>query len=123
MWQSRFAIRRGLLIAGAISLSVVSALAQSEPFVQEFRVGGEALRGGRLEQAASAFERCTALDPAFAEAWFNLGLVRLQQHKIGDAIPLFEKSLKLKPGLRGANLFLRSEEHTSELQSLRHLVC
>lgn len=106
MWQSRFAIRRGLSIAGAISLAVVSALAQSEPFVQVFRVGGEALRGGRLEQAASAFERCTALDPAFAEAWFNLGLVRLQQHKIGDAIPLFEKSLKLKPGLRGANLFL-----------------
>ena len=46
------------------------------------------------------------LDPSFAEAWLNLGLVRFQQHKAADAVPLFEKSLKLKPSLRGANLFL-----------------
>lgn len=106
MVQSWRAICRGLWIGAIAVLAAVSALAQSEPFVQAFREGGEALRGGRLEQAASAFERCTALDPGFAEAWFNLGLVRFQQHKIGDAVPALEKSLQLKPGLRGANLFL-----------------
>jgi tetratricopeptide (TPR) repeat protein len=106
MVQSWRVIRRGSWIAGASVLAMVSAAAQTEPFVQALRQGGEALRGGRMEQAASAFERCTVLDPSFAEAWFNLGLVRFQQHKIGDAVPLFEKSLKLKPSLRGANLFL-----------------
>jgi tetratricopeptide (TPR) repeat protein len=106
MLQSWHAIRRGSSMAGTAVLAVLSAAAQSEPFVQALREGGEALRGGRLEQAASAFERCTVLDPSFAEAWLNLGLVRFQQHKTADAVPLFEKSLKLKPSLRGANLFL-----------------
>jgi tetratricopeptide (TPR) repeat protein len=106
MLRSWRVTRRGSLIGGTAVLAVVSAAAQSEQFVQAFREGGEALRGGRMEQAVSAFERCTVLDPGFAEAWFNLGLVRFQQHQIGDAIPLFEKSLKLKPGQRGANLFL-----------------
>ena len=106
MLQSWRVTRRGLLIGGTAVLAVVSAAAQSEQFVQTFREGSAALRSGRMEQAASAFGRCTVLDPGFAEAWFNLGLVRFQQHQIGDAIPLFEKSLKLKPGQRGANLFL-----------------
>jgi tetratricopeptide (TPR) repeat protein len=106
MVQSWRVTRRGSVIVGTAALVIVSAAAQSEQFVQALREGGEALRGGRLEQAASAFERCTALDPGFAEAWFNLGLVRFQQHKTGEAIPLLEKSLKLKPSLRGANLFL-----------------
>ena len=106
MVQSWRVTRRGSLIGGTAVLVVVSAAAQSEQFVQAFREGGDALRGGRMEQAASAFERCTVLDPGFAEAWLNLGLVRFQQHKVGDAVPLLEKSLKLKPSLRGANLFL-----------------
>ena len=106
MLRNGRAIRRGSLIGSTVLLAVTSALAQSEPFAQALREGGEALRGGHLEQAASAFERCTVLDPAFAEAWLNLGLVRFQQHKTADAVPLLEKSLKLKPSLRGANLFL-----------------
>jgi tetratricopeptide (TPR) repeat protein len=42
----------------------------------------------------------------FAEAHFNLGLVRLQQKKFDDATTSFQEALKLKPGLRGANFFL-----------------
>jgi len=105
MMQSWRVIPRGWLLAGTAGLATVIALAQSEAFVEAFREGGQALRGGRLDEAGSAFERCTRLDPGFAEAWFNLGLVRFQQHKSGEAIPLLEKSLHLKPGLRGANLF------------------
>jgi tetratricopeptide (TPR) repeat protein len=106
MLKSWRGIGRGSWIGGTVVLAVVSAWAQSEPFAEALREGGEALRGGHLERAASAFERCTVLDASFAEAWLNLGLVRFQQHKTADAIPLFQKSLKLKPSLRGANLFL-----------------
>src|ERR1039458_4967224 len=37
--------------------------------------------------------------------------------------PLLHKFLLWTPGLLIASLAIRSEEHTSELQSLRHLVC
>src|ERR1039458_3508522 len=38
----------------------------------------------------------------------------------GDEIPIFSPARKIKEGFFG---IARSEEHTSELQSLRHLVC
>src|SRR5205814_4830353 len=44
-----------------------------------------------------------------AEKSFSEALALFGQHKFGEAAPIFES--------------VRSEEHTSELQSLRHLVC
>src|SRR5258705_13932937 len=48
-----------------------------------------------------------------------------------DALPIFmsnvrhisQEDLDQYPSLKGKNVSDRSEEHTSELQSLRHLVC
>jgi tetratricopeptide (TPR) repeat protein len=92
------------LILGLLSLTV--AFGQDEEFASTFRKGTEALRAGDLKAAASAFTKCTVAEPAFAEAWLNLGLVRFQQNDLDAAIPALEKSLQLKPALLGANLFL-----------------
>jgi tetratricopeptide (TPR) repeat protein len=82
------------------------ASGQDVEFERTFRKGTAALRGGQLEEAAGAFTRCTVLEPTFAEAWLNLGLVRFRQNRMDDAIPPLEKSVQLKPKIRGAHLFL-----------------
>jgi len=64
------------------------------------------MRAGHLDQAAEAFTQCISLNPAFAEAHLNLGLVRMQQQHWADSEAELNRSLALKPRLRGANLFL-----------------
>jgi tetratricopeptide (TPR) repeat protein len=66
----------------------------------------EAMRQGDLNAAGDGFAAAVKLAPAFAEAHFNLGLVREEQGRLDEAIASFEKALTLKPGLHGANLFL-----------------
>jgi tetratricopeptide (TPR) repeat protein len=95
-----------LLILAACFLNPGFVSGQDSDFERTFRKGTDALRSGQLEEAAGAFLRCTALEPAFAEAWLNLGLARFQQNRIDEAIPPLEKSVQLKPKIRGANLFL-----------------
>jgi len=72
----------------------------------KFRQASEAMRSGNLEEATSGFAAVVKQAPAFAEAHFNLGLVREEQGQHAEAIASFEKALSLKPRLHGANLFL-----------------
>ena len=76
-----------------------------------FQRGAEALRAGQLDAAAAAFTESIQASPRFAQAYFNLGLVRFQQQRTADAAPLFVKSLELRPDLRGADLFLGISEY------------
>jgi len=71
-----------------------------------FRKGTEALRNGDLDQAADAFQQVTKSSPGFAEAYLNLGLVRVQQGKYESAAQALQRAISLSPRLRGANLFL-----------------
>ena len=64
------------------------------------------MRAGNLDQAGDGFASVVRDAPQFAEAYLNLGLVREEQGRHGDAIASFQKALELKPRLRGANLFL-----------------
>ena len=61
---------------------------------------------GKLEEAGAGFAAVAKQAPSFAEAHFNLGLVREEQGKYDEAISSFQKALVLKPHLHGANLFL-----------------
>jgi len=72
----------------------------------KFRQASEAMRAGNLDAAAAGFAEVIKQAPTFAEAHFNLGLVREEQGQHTEAIASFEKALSLKPRLRGANLFL-----------------
>src|SRR5205814_4858483 len=63
-----------------------------------------------------------------AEGAVSLGcLTRLHQHQVGNVAPVQRKVCDLpafdEPADSSGGSVDRSEEHTSELQSLRHLVC
>jgi tetratricopeptide (TPR) repeat protein len=82
------------------------AHAQSSDVNAQFAQATQAMREGKLDEAGSGFAAVTKQSPGFAEAYFNLGLVRQQQGRFEDAIPSFQKALTLQPKLHGANLFL-----------------
>jgi len=71
-----------------------------------FSQATNAMRQGDLGQAGDGFAEVTKVAPSFAEAHFNLGLVREEQGRLDEAITSFEKALALKPRLHGASLFL-----------------
>src|SRR5467141_1635072 len=71
-----------------------------------FRQASEAMQRGNLNVAGDGFAAAAKAAPAFAEAHFNLGLVREEQGRFDEAIVSFQKALALKPRLHGANLFL-----------------
>ena len=71
-----------------------------------FTQASNAMRQGDLNKAGDGFAEVAKLAPSFAEAHFNLGLVREEQGRLDEAIASFGKALKLKPRLHGANLFL-----------------
>jgi tetratricopeptide (TPR) repeat protein len=82
-------------------------LAQAAPESSEtFRRASEAMRRGDLNSAEEGFAAAAKASPAFAEAHFNLGLVREEQGRFEEAIASLQKALSLKPRLHGANLFL-----------------
>jgi tetratricopeptide (TPR) repeat protein len=73
---------------------------------EQFRQASEAMRQGDLDAAGDGFAAAIKLAPAFAEAHFNLGLVREEQGRLDEAVASLQKALTLKPQLHGANLFL-----------------
>jgi tetratricopeptide (TPR) repeat protein len=83
-----------------------SVSAQSADVNAEFAQAAQAMREGNLEEAGAGFAAIVKQTPAFAEAQFNLGLVRQEQGRYDEAIQSFKKALALQPRLHGANLFL-----------------
>jgi tetratricopeptide (TPR) repeat protein len=96
-----------LLLISSVSPSLYSQVSEIN---SEFTRATQAMRDGRLDEAASLFSQITRLQPRFAEAYLNLGLVREQQNKFDDAINSFQKAIAIKSHLRGANLFLGISE-------------
>ena len=81
--------------------------AQLPPEVSKvFTQASNAMRQGDLNHAGDGFAEVTKLAPSFAEAHFNLGLVREEEGRLDEAVASLEKAVALKPRLRGANLFL-----------------
>jgi tetratricopeptide (TPR) repeat protein len=54
--------------------------------------------GGHLIEAATAYQQALQRYPPYVPARVNLGLVRLHQGRVPDAIVLLEDALKLAPG-------------------------
>ena len=80
--------------------------AQSPDVKTEFARATRAMRESKLEEAGAGFAAVIQQMPAFAEAHFNLGLVRQEQGRYDEAISRFQEALRRKPGMHGANLFL-----------------
>jgi len=98
--------------------------AQNATVEEQFRQATDAMKAGRLDDAAQTLSSIVSASPTFAEAHLNLGLVREEQGKNEEAIASFRKALALKPRLRGANLFLgvaqyRLNDLTNALAAVR----
>jgi cytochrome c-type biogenesis protein CcmH/NrfG len=52
---------------------------------------------GRQEEAAAAFKKAIAIDPAHAESYYHLGTIALNQNNMPEAIANLEKYLSLNP--------------------------
>jgi tetratricopeptide (TPR) repeat protein len=75
--------------------------------VQEaMQQGAEAMTASNFSAAVTAYTTVTREMPSFAEGYFNLGLAQQQAGQLDDAQAALKKALRLKPDLRGANLFL-----------------
>lgn len=61
---------------------------------------------GRLEDAASSFERAAALQPGFVQALYNLAGVRKDQGRADEAIALLREVVALAPDLPAARFAL-----------------
>ena len=94
------------LVCIALLSACIHVCAQAPDVTAEFTQATQAMSEGRLEAAGAGFAAIVKQQPAFAEAHFNLALVREEEGKHDEAIASFQKALALKPGLRGANLFL-----------------
>ncbi len=101
-----FRLLRNISVGIPVLLLGAALLAQSPSDAAAFRQASEAMRAGNLDEAGQGFAGIVTRSPSFAEAHFNLGLVREEQGRYEDAINSFKKALALKPRLRGANLFL-----------------
>src|SRR5688572_28310336 len=114
------------LVAFLLVLSVPGiAAAQSGPrdpaaLVQE---GAKALDERRFGDALEAFTAASAIVPRDPSLRFGAGMAAFMLGRNADAQEWFEKAITLNPRYRGASEWLRSEEHTSELQSQSNLVC
>jgi tetratricopeptide (TPR) repeat protein len=97
--------RFGLCFVVCVSLTGFASAQESTAIENRFRQATEAMRAGQLDEAGNGFADVVAAQPSFAEAYFNLGLVREEQGRNDEAIASFKKALQLKPRLRGANLF------------------
>lgn len=105
--RTRFSLSTFILPVIVLFAVPWSVLAQAMPEASEkFRQASEAMRRGDLNAAEEGFAAAAKDSPSFAEAHFNLGLVREEQGHFEEAITSLEKAVALKPRLHGANLFL-----------------
>ena len=50
-----------------------------------------------FEPAIICFQKAINLDPDYADAYFNFGLVLISQDRYQEAVSYFQKSLELSP--------------------------
>src|ERR1035441_10404249 len=86
--------------------------------------------GAPVEDAVDAYQKVLEINPGAAGALVNLGTIYYRLRKFEEAEKYYLAAIEADPGYPLAQFNLgnlydeqRSEEHTSELQSLRHLVC
>jgi Tfp pilus assembly protein PilF len=78
------------------SISVTSMMAP-KPAKKAYDQGLQALLKGKANDAAKDFEKALALYPQYADAWVNLGKLRVEQHSIEAAREAFRKAIESDP--------------------------
>ena len=120
-YQSMFRIctRRFLVVAGAIQIACVLSLtgtaqvagSQIQDQVQEhFLAAQQAQQQGRLDDAAQEYKTVLKLRSDIPEVYVNLGLVYYAQRKFSESAKALSAAAKLRPGMRGVDLWLGIDE-------------
>ena len=92
------------LVVGIFYATV--AIGQESDVQQYSEAGQKALAIGDYSAAERAYERLRDLEPQTAEVHANLGLIYFEQGKSAEAIPEFQRALKLKPSLAKTEILL-----------------
>jgi tetratricopeptide (TPR) repeat protein len=112
----------GVLAALCCALLISVAAVAQDATQQAMSAGAAAMKAADYQAAVAAYTSVTEKMPQFAEGQFNLGLAQLQAGKLDEAHESLQKALQLKPGLRGANLFLGTiaykQNHFKDAESL-----
>lgn len=118
-------IRFVVFIAGLIlaQSETRSAQASSSAIQVHFQSAQTALAAGDYRRAESEFAAILKLDPNRAEVHANLGTVYYAQGKFPEATASLEKARRLKPGLKGLDVFqgmslARQNQNTAALPYL-----
>lgn len=90
----------------AAMLYALVAFAVTPEVERHFLSAQQAQANKDFATAETEYKEVLKLDPGFAEAHLNLGLVYQMDGRIREAMGEFRSTLKLKPGLGAANLFL-----------------
>lgn len=69
-------------------------------------VRGECLRGGDDQEAIHAYKRAVMVNPEFAEAWFNLGVLLYRINSFNGAVPALREAARLLPDARTTSPYL-----------------
>jgi tetratricopeptide (TPR) repeat protein len=88
--------RNGAVEGGSVSVTSMMAPKDAK---KAYDRGLESLLKNKPSDAAKDFEKATALYPKYAEAWMNLGKVRLQQNSVPAARTAFLKAMDADPKL------------------------
>jgi protein O-mannosyl-transferase len=94
-----------------------------------FDHGNALAQNGRLEEAATDFERALELKAAFPEAHTNLGNVLFSLHRLPEAVDHYQAAIRLKPNYADAHYNLgialralgRAQEASAELETAQRL--
>jgi tetratricopeptide (TPR) repeat protein len=97
----------GFSLTADVSLAATQQTQPPNPAArQALQQGAAAMTAGNYAEAVTDYTAVTHAMPEFAEGYLNLGLALQQAGQTDAARAALEKSLALKPALRGANLFL-----------------
>jgi tetratricopeptide (TPR) repeat protein len=96
-----------LLLAGAAQ--VVSSQSQDQ-VQQHFLAAQQAQQQGRLDDAVHEYLAVLKLAPGLPEAYANLGLAYYADGEFENSVKAFATAERLRPGMRGVNLWLGIDE-------------
>ena len=115
----RFHSRRFRVFASVIPIACLLSLggaaqvvsSQIQDRVQEhFLAAQQAQQQGRLDDAVGEYKEVLRLQPRLPEAYANLGLVYYAHGEFENSAKAFAAAEKLRPGMRGVNLWLGIDE-------------
>lgn len=104
------------------ALSSAALAADGKSAEDWFREGVEAMQGGKIVDATTAFQYCTQLKPDLKECWFNLGIAWGRQRDFAREATAYLEAVKLDPAYGRAhfNLAVVYEDLGRQVDALKH---